>query len=257
MPPPRGRRGRDEGDEADGDRRRAASCACLAGRSVRAAGALAPARGQGAGRPAGRAQRGRDRGRPRRAGGRAQEPGRRHPRHAPPGGLRLRPPGRLRPGPRAGAGHRQGGRGRGRADLHLPSARRPPLVGRRAVHDRGLPLLVAGRRNPRAAEPGRPAARPRGRGRAADGRDPGRADRALFLVQAQPVLPAGARRGAAAVHLRARPLPQAVPRRLRPTRRSSPAWSRATGRATGPSSTAGATTCTASTTRTCRRSSPG
>ena len=161
------------------------------------------------------------RGRP--AGRRARDPGRRQPRHPAPGGLRLRPPDRLRPQARAGAGHRQGGRRRGRARLHLPSARGPPLVGRRAVHDRGLPLLVGGHGEQPAAQPGRAAARSAGRGRAADGRDPGRADGPLFLVEAQPVLPAGAGRRAAAVHLRARPLPQAVPRALRRAGRARPA----------------------------------
>ena len=42
--------------------------------------------------------------------------------------------------------------------LHLPPARRPPLVGRPPVHDRGFPLLLGGRR-PQQGAVARPASR--------------------------------------------------------------------------------------------------
>ena len=73
------------------------------------------------------------------------------------------------------------------------SAQGPPLVGRRAVHHRGLPILLGGRRQRTAScsRPGRRGAAA-GRRRAAEGRGPGRADGPLQLVQAQPVVPAGA-----------------------------------------------------------------
>ena len=127
------------GRATDDDRRRpagAALCSML----------LLAALPRGARRAAGRARGRRAAQRPRPARRRARDPGRRQPRHPPARGLRLRPPDRLRPQPRARARHRPRGRRRGRRALHLPSARGPSLVRRRAVHHRGLPLLVGGRR---------------------------------------------------------------------------------------------------------------
>ena len=163
-----------------------------------------------------------------RPGGDARDPGRRQPRHAPPGGLRLCPPDRLR---RATSSwcrtspERSTSRTGECFTIHLRAG--PPLVGRRAVHHRGLPLLVGGHGQQPAAQPGRAAARSAARGRAADGRDPRRADRPLFLVEAQPVLPAGAGRGAAAVHLRAGALPRGSSTSATPSRPRSPGWSTA------------------------------
>ena len=158
-----------------------------------------------------------ERGQARRRAGHAGRPGQGHPPH---GGVRLCPAGRLRRSARAEAGHPQGRRGRGWPHLHPPPAPGAPLVRWRTVHQRGFPLLVGGRRQQRPAQPDRAARRAVRRRRGAQGRVPGPPDRALQLGKAQPVLPAGARRRDAHLHLYAGPLPQAVPRKVRRPRRA-------------------------------------
>ncbi len=74
---------------------------------------------------------------------------------------------------------------------------------------------MGGRRQQRGAEPDRALARAVRRRREGDRRVPRRADGALQLVEAQPVLPAGAGDGDPFVHLHAGALPQAVPREVR------------------------------------------
>ena len=88
-------------------------------------------------------------------------------------------------------------------------------VGRPSVHQRGLPLLLGGRRHPREARPVRPAPRLSRRGRAAALRGARRSHRALYVATAQSVLPAGVGRRAARAAVRPRALPQGVPRPLR------------------------------------------
>ena len=72
------------------------------------------------------------------------------------------------------------------------------------------------RLSPSGPEPG-----PAGRRQAAPVRGPRPADGPLFLGRTQPRLPAGAGRGAAALHLHAGPLPQAVQRQICRQGRSS------------------------------------
>ena len=97
-----------------------------------------------------------------------------------------------------------------------PSApRRPSLVGRPSVHDRGLPLLLGGRgAQPRALAGRHPRVHDAGR-QAAPLRDPRRAHGPIQLGQAEPALPAAARRAARPGPVPAGPLPEAVPRQIR------------------------------------------
>lgn len=105
--------------------------------------------------------------------------------------LRLFSPDSLHAGPEAAARHPRRLRGRGRQGLHLPPAPRAPLVGRRALHRRGLPLLLGGRRPRQGSVVRRTGRPPVGRRGAAEARGAGSADGALLLVQAQPVLYSG------------------------------------------------------------------
>ena len=116
-------------------------------------------------------------------GGELADPGRQQPRHPPARGLRLRPPDRLRPRRSSWcrtSPERSTSRTAQRFTFHLRAGHR---------WSDGAPFTTEDFRywwediaNNPAAQPGRAAARSPGRGRAADGRDPGRADRALFLV---------------------------------------------------------------------------
>ena len=124
------------------------------------------------GRAAAGAER-RDDGGDRPARRRSPDAGRQQPGHPPSGGVRLCAPGRLRPRSQPRAGHPERGRGRGRPRVHAAAARGASLVGRRAVHDRGFPLLLGGRRQQREAQSLRAAPGVAGRRRVAAGRDPG------------------------------------------------------------------------------------
>ncbi len=229
-------------ETADDDRRQVASTAVVRPQLARAAAARPAAARAAAARPAaarhagiraggGRAgapgaaagaERRHHRGRARPPRRRPSDADRQRPRYPPARGLWLRPPDRLRPQSRAATRPRQGGRRRGRARLHLPPPRGPPLVGRGAVHDRGFPLLVGGHGQQPPPQPGRAAARAGGRGRAAQGRDPRPADRALQLVEAQPVLPAGAGRSARRCSSTRRRTTSSSSTRTTPIRPSSP-----------------------------------
>ena len=79
---------------------------------------------------------------------------------------------------------------------------------------RGLPLLLGRRRQQQGAQPDRPAERPAGRRRGAEGRVPRQADRALQLVEAEPAISCRAGGRLAAVHLPAGALPEAVPQQV-------------------------------------------
>ena len=143
--------------------------------------------------------------------------------HAAAGRLRLCAAGRLRPRTSSWC-PTSSSASRSRTAASSPSAcAGPPLVRRPAVHQRGFPLLLGGRRQQRGScSPTGPPIRAAGRRRGAQGRDPRRADRALQLVASR--TRSSCRRWPARpplVHLPAGPLPQAVPRALRRSRRSS------------------------------------
>ena len=108
--------------------------------------------------------------------------------------------------------HRGERRRRGRPGLHLPSAPGPQMVGRRALHLGGFPLLLGGHGERRRGLPLRSAEGAARRRREAEGRDPRRDHGPLQLVEAEFLLPAGARRRAAGRDLPAVALPEAVPR---------------------------------------------
>ena len=91
-----------------------------------------------------RAVRRRRRSRP--AGRPAQHAGRERARHAPDDALQLHAADRLRRPVQAAARHPRELRGQGRPRVHLQAARRPQMVGRPALHHRGLPLLLGRRR---------------------------------------------------------------------------------------------------------------
>ena len=97
--------------------------------------------------------------------------------------------------------------------LHACICARPPLVGRRAVHRRGLPLLVGGRRQQRGAVAVRAAGL-----LLVDGEPPkveviDETTVRYTWSKAQPLLPARAGRRAPLYIYRAGALPEAVPRR--------------------------------------------
>ncbi len=108
----------------------------------------------------GHAHRGRSRGQEpqarhaRRRHRQPRRPGARHPLHE---RQHLCSPRRLRRGARAAARSRRAGRRERGARLHLCPARGSPLVRRAAVHERGFPLLLGGRRAQQGAQPGRGA----------------------------------------------------------------------------------------------------
>ena len=77
-------------------------------------------------------------------------------------------------------------------EFTLRAAQGPSLVGRPALHHRGLPLLLGGHGPQQGDEPGRRADGDAGQRAAAQGRDHRRGDDPLHLGQAQSVLPAGA-----------------------------------------------------------------
>ena len=76
----------------------------------------------------------------------------------------------------AAARHPRELRGQGRPRVHLEAARRPQMVGRPALHHRGLPLLLGRHRQQQGAVAVRPVGRADGRRQAAQGRDHRRAD---------------------------------------------------------------------------------
>ena len=106
-------------------------------------------------------------------------------------------PRRLRRGARAAARSRRAGRRERGARLHLRPARGSPLVRRAAVHERGFPLLLGGRRAQQGAQPGRGAGIHARRRQAPAGRGARRAHDPLQLGQAEPALPADAARSRA------------------------------------------------------------
>ena len=142
--------------------------------------------------------------------------------HPHPGRLLLCPPGLLRPRIQAGAGHLR--------ELRRCEEGRIFTFKLREGHkwSDGEPFtseafryLLGRRREQRGADADRRADHPAGRRQAAEGRVPGRADRALFVGEAERRVPAGSWRGLAALHLPARPLPQEVPQEIRRRRPSS------------------------------------
>ena len=158
---------------------------------------------------------------PRRSGDRARQAGRDdehadrpQPRCPDAGRLRILAAGRLRPESRTGSGHSRRHRGQRRPRVHAEAAQGAPLVGWKPLHDRGLPLLLGGCGEQRGVEPGRAAARPAGRRRAAEVRGPRRDHGALFVVEAQPRFPAAHRGCVADVHLSSRAIPQALPQEI-------------------------------------------
>ena len=147
-------------------------------------------------------------------------------------------------------------RERRRPRVHVPAAPRPPLVRRRAVHLRGLPLLLGGRRQQQGALAARPAEGAAGRRQDADGEFPDATTvRYAGTSRTRCFLPALA--GAvAALHLPARALPEAVPREVRRRGEGEGAGGR------GEDAQLGGlhhrrTSSTATTIPTCRRSSRG
>ena len=89
------------------------------------------------------------------------------------------------------------------------------MVGRRALHERGLPLLVGGRRQQPEPVSLRTAGRYAGQWRTAGFRGRGRNHRSLHLARDKSEVPAAAGRRVALVHLPAGALLEEVPRGLR------------------------------------------
>ena len=147
---------------------------------------------------------------------------------------------------------------RGRPHLHAAPAARPQMVGRPAVHRRGLPLLLGGRRQQQGAVAVRPAAGA-ARRRRARRRSRSSTTRRCATAGTSPIrmfLPALA--GAEpALHLPAGALPEAVPREVRRPRQGQRAGQGGRRRAAGRRCTRRRTSSTATTIRTCRRSSRG
>ena len=129
--------------------------------------------------------------------------------------VRLRAPGGLRPQLPARARHRRAVRGRGRGPhLHVLSPEGASLVGRRALHERGLRLLVEPRRERRRALARRTARDPPSRRRDAEGDLPRPDDGAVSLVQAQQPVPHRPGGRVPDHHLPPGALPEAVPQGL-------------------------------------------
>ena len=158
-------------------------------------------------------------GRPRPLGRTGQHPDRQRARYAPDDALLQCAADRLRRPVQAPVRHPRELRGQGRQRVHPEAARRPQMVRRRAVHDRGFPLLLGRHRQQQGAVAGRTECRADGRRQAAQGRDHRSADHQVHLGQAQPLLhrEPGARRSAVPVPAGA--LPQEIPREVHAGRR--------------------------------------
>ena len=134
----------------------------------------------------------------------------------------------------AGPGHPGARRRRGGPHLHPPSAQGPPLVGRRSRS----PPRTSATTGRTWRQQGPVADRPR-RALLVDGEPPkvevlGRDDGPLHLDEAEPVLPAGARRRRPALHLPAGPLPRSSSTRsYADPGKLDARWSSRPGRATG------------------------
>ncbi len=94
------------------------------------------------------------------------------------------------------------------------------MVGRPSLHRRGFPLLLGGRGRQPGDNPGRAARGPSNRRGSPAVRGHRRNHGAFLVVEAEPVLPSGAGRGAAALPVPAGPLHETVPPALCRSRRT-------------------------------------
>ena len=134
----------------------------------------------------------------------------------------------------------------------------PSLVGRPAVHDRGFPLLLGGRRaTTRSCRRPAPPEFMLVDGKPPQVRGPGRAHGPLHLGQAQPALPAALAGPRRPVHLPAGPLPQAVPRQIRRQGEARGSREEAEAEVLGGAAQPHGRHVRERPTRTCRRWSPG
>ena len=156
----------------------------------------------------------------------------------------LRPARRLRREARARAGPSGEARERRRPGLHLPRSA-TAIAGRTAIRSRPRTSATTGRTS-RTTKELSPAGMPEfmlRRRQAAPLRDPRRAHGPLQLGQAEPALPAAARRPARPLHLPAGPLPEAVPRQVRRQGEARGAARRSRSSSPGRRCTTGSTTC--------------